>query len=90
MWNNPAVEVGNPASLNKVFFFTDFLFGIYAVTSRWVWSSYPWAIKIDSFLVESMKLHILGFRSMAFSNFMEKICSDYDFTLKCKLTCINT
>ena len=36
MLNSPAAEVGNPASLNKVFFFTDFLFGIYAVISRWV------------------------------------------------------
>ena len=37
---SPAAEVGNPASLDKVFFF-----GIYAIISRWVWSSYPWAIK---------------------------------------------
>ena len=36
-------------------------------------------------MVESMKLRILGFWSMAFSNFMGKICSDQDFTLKCTL-----
>ena len=27
----------------------------------------------------------LGFWSLAFSNFMGKICSDHDFTLKCTL-----
>ena len=37
------------------------------------------------FPVESMKLHILGFWSMAFTNFKGQICSDHDFTLKCTL-----
>ena len=38
-----------------------------------------------SFLVENMKLHNMGFWSMAFSNVMGKICLDNDFTLKCTL-----
>ena len=42
-----------------------------------------------SFLVGSMKLHILGFWSVAFSKFMGKICSFHDFTLKCTLKYIN-
>ena len=32
-----------------------------------------------------LKLHILGFWSMAFTNFMGKIGSDHDFTFKCTL-----
>ena len=36
---SPAAEVGNPVSLDKVYFL--FLFGIYAITSRWVWSFLP-------------------------------------------------
>ena len=39
---SPAAEVGNPASFDKVF---SLFFGVYAITSRSVWSSYPWAIK---------------------------------------------
>ena len=74
---SPAAEVGNPASLDKVLSLLIIsLWDKYAITSKWVWSSYPWAIKNIqdgcrktgqicekrcSFLVESMKLHILGF-----------------------------
>ena len=69
--------------------------------SKWVWSSYPWAIKNiqdgaakwGRFVMEmfvSGKLHILGFWSMAFSNFMGKICSDHGFILKCTLKYIDS
>ena len=47
------------------------------------------ATKLGRFVMEmfisGMKLHILGFWSMAFSNFKGKICSDHDFTLNVHL-----
>ena len=84
--------------LRSIKFFS-LLFGIYAITSRWVWYSYPWAIKniqdgccktgqiCDGDVISGKKheTSILGFWSMAFSNFMGKICSDHDITLKCTL-----
>ena len=71
----------------KITSFTVFLFGIYAITSRWVWSSYPWVIKMAAakwgrFVIDSGRHETLYFGLLGYvhSN-MGKVCLHHDFPL---------